>query len=135
VVEEQPVAEQDAEAEEQAPVDPDAIYDDGDAVIVPAPSADVFKSKPKPTPKPKAHYTQTLEFKQTIIPVMLTLGAIGLITAAMPFIVPANSGLAGLKDQGMFLAMLGGAGLVFLLFAGLNMMQVKSVLEAQKRRK
>lgn len=121
---------------EEVPADPDAIYDDGDAVIMPAPSADVFKSKPKPAPKPKkTKYTRTLEFKQTIIPIMLTLGAMGLLSAGLPFLVPASSGLATLKEQGMYLGVFAAAGAVFLAFAAMNILQVKSALEAQKRRK
>jgi hypothetical protein len=122
--------------EESVPADPEAIYDDGDAVIVPAPSPDVFKSKPKPAPKPKKpSYTTTLEFKQTIIPIMLTLGAIGLISAGLPFIVPSGSGLAQLREQGLYLGLFAVAGAMFLAFAGMNVMQVKSALEAQKRQK
>ena len=133
-----PVAEpapEEASADEETVADPSGIYDDGDAVIVPAPSAEVFRTKPKPTPKPKKHYTQTIEFKQTIIPVLLTLGVIGLFSAAMPFVVPSGSPLSRMRDEMGVIGLLGGMGFVLLAFAAMNIMQVKSALEAAKRAK
>jgi hypothetical protein len=122
-------AEPEASEENEQPADPNAIYDDGDAVIVPAPNADVFKAKAKPTPKPRTHYTQTLEFKRTVIPILLTLGVIALVTAGVPFVSPANSALAALRDATGILIGLAVLGVLFLAFAAMNILQVKASLK------
>jgi hypothetical protein len=123
------------EVSDESAYEPGEIYDDGDAVIVPAPSAEVFLAKPRPTPKPKSSYAQSIQFKQTVIPVLLTLGVIGILSAAMPFLSPSASGIAVLRGQPLLLTLLASVGLAFLVVAWLNMLQVKSTLDAQKTRK
>jgi hypothetical protein len=99
---------------------------------IPAPAPEVFRAKPKAPPKPRTHLTHKLEFKQTIIPVMLTVGAICLISAALPYLVAADSNLAAMKDMSFVGTMLV-VGLVFLVFGVLNAFQVKSTLESMKK--
>ncbi len=114
-------------------VDPEAIFDDGDAVIVPAPAPEVFRAKSKVGVKPKVHYTQTLEFKRTIVPVMLTVGSIALLSALLPMLMPADSLFNALKAQDTYLMLLGGVGVVFLVFAIFNAMQIKQSLAAKEK--
>ena len=126
-----PVAPPEETYEEPGAGDSGEVFDDDD-MNMPAPSADVFRAKPKAAPKPRTHYTHTLQFKQTIIPVMLTIGVIALISAGIPYLAPAESNLAAMK-QPMFIGVMAAVGVVFLVMGVLNALQVKSSLEAMKK--
>ncbi len=81
---------------------------------------------------PRKHYSHTLQFKQTLIPIMLTLGAIGLVSAVIPFMVTPDSALASMREQTGLIGAMAGVGVIFLAFAVMNMLVVKSALQAAK---
>jgi hypothetical protein len=107
--------------------------DDDDAVIVPAPDRAVFKPKSKPPAAPartqQAAY-QTLHFRQTVIPVMLTLGIIALVLAAIRLGISDDSVFA--KIPASVAGVLSLVGVLLLAVAGLNMMQVKQILDGKR---
>ena len=50
------------------------VIDDDDAVIVPAPTADVFAHHPAPVRAPRQPFYMRMSFRRTIIPILLTMG-------------------------------------------------------------
>ncbi len=105
------------------------IYE-GDDMDAPAPDASVFAPKARASAKarkPRQPYFQTLFFRQTAIPIMLTCGFIMLLTAGLALLSPADSMFAGFP--GWFSIVLIAFGLILLGLAGLNMVQVKNELE------
>ena len=101
------------------------IYE-SDEVMAPAPDASVFAPKAKPATAPRSSrtpYTQTLEFKRTVIPVMLTSGTIMLITAAAIFLAGVDSIFASIPAWLAIALLL--FGLILLSLAAMNMMQVR----------
>lgn len=105
--------------------------DDDDAVIVPAPDQSVFAPRPKAAPavrKARTPIYQTLEFRQTVIPIMLTSGVLAIVLGAIRF---------GLSDDSIFSAVHSSVAIVLIVLgfmllgaAALNIMQVKQMLEA-----
>ena len=112
-------------AEEQA---------DDAAVIAPAPSPEAFAPKRKaptrPVSKVKQPFYATLRFRQTVIPVMLTGGALFLLVGLSPVLVDTDSPLADLPTA--LTVSLCAMALVLLGLAVMNMLQVKHQLNEQK---
>jgi hypothetical protein len=109
----------------------DQIIDDDDQMNIPAPDAAVFAPKPKSAAEIKAHRTavyQSVEFRRTMIPILLTTGVLLLVFASMKFVLGADSPLS---DLPMWLpVMLILTSLALLATAVLNMLSVKSSLAA-----
>jgi hypothetical protein len=117
-----------------APSTESAAVDD-DAVIVPAPDASVFLHKPhyasKAKPKP---FGQSIQFRQTLIPVLLTAGFIMITLGVLHFVWSGeNNPLSDLP--GWLLAVLFLFGAMLWGLAAANMLSVKSAIEAQQRQR
>jgi hypothetical protein len=121
-----PVAQQAAQAGE-APVD-----DDG--VIVPAPDASVFFHKPDYAAKNKRPaFGQSVRFRQTSIPILLTSGLIMVVLGALHFLWSGeNNPMEGLPVW--LIAVLFLFGLLLWGLATANMLSVKAALDAQRRK-
>jgi hypothetical protein len=105
---------------------------DDDAVIVPAPDQSVFAPRAAPRPPVYRHMVQTLAFKRTIIPILLTLGVLCPVLGLLGFLVPSTSPLSVLRG-GWFSVPFVLIGLMNLAFAIVTMLQVKHELERQQR--
>lgn len=107
---------------------------DDDAVIVPAPDASVFLHKPQYAPRPKRQaFGQSIHFRQTLIPILLTAGFIMISLGALHFTWSSeNNPMTDLP--GWFLGVLFGFGALLWVLAVANMLSVKSALQAQARR-
>lgn len=106
---------------------------DDDAVIVPAPDASVFFHKPDYAAKPKRQaFGQSIRFRQTFIPILLTGGFIMIVLALLHFAWTGESNpLSELPTW--LLAVLVLFGLILWALAAANMMSVKSALAAQRK--
>jgi hypothetical protein len=104
------------------------IFDDEDAVIVPAPEPSAFIPKPKPTTtadfRARAAEKKRLEFKRTTIPILLTLGVIMFAFAALRYCLGPDSPLTTLPIWVPILLIIVGCGL--LAFAAMNMLSVQA---------
>ena len=100
---------------------------DDDAVIVPAPSPEVFAPRPALRPPVRQHTVQTLAFKRTIIPILLTLGVLCPVLGLLGFFVASTSPLSVLRSA-WFSVPFVLIGLLNLAFAYMTMMQVKHEL-------
>jgi len=97
------------------------IVDDDDTVSVPAPDATVFA--PRPVAIHRAAVYQTLEFRRTLIPVLLTCGVVLIAFASARHLLGQDSPL---NDLPPWLApVLFLTGTVLLALAVLNMLSVK----------
>ena len=99
---------------------------DDDAVIVPALPQAAF-SKPKAPLITHQHLVQKLAFRQTIIPVMLTLAKVCFATVVLGFLASADSPFVVFR-QGVILAGLLLLGTIFGAMAVLGILQVRSEL-------
>jgi hypothetical protein len=110
----------------------EATVDDDDAVIVPAPDASVFYHQPEYATKPKAApFGQSMGYRQTFIPVLLTAGFIMVVLGALHFLWNSeNNPMGGLPIW--LVAILFLFGLVMWGLAIANMLTVKQILDAQK---
>jgi hypothetical protein len=107
--------------------------DDDDAVIVPAPDQSVFATRSKTasyTRKPRVPVYQTLQFRQTVIPIMLTSGTLAIVLALIRFSLTDDSIFATVPAIVAIILLV--LGMLLLAAAGLNIMQVKQMLEAEK---
>ena len=107
---------------------------DDDAVIVPAPDASVFLHKPDYAAKnKKVAFGQSIRFRQTLIPILLTSGFIMVVLGALHFLWSGeNNPLGGLPVW--LLAVLFLFGLVLWGAAVANMLSVKHAIDAQRRK-
>jgi hypothetical protein len=106
--------------------------EDDDAVIVPAPDPAVFVHCPAPRPPVRVHRVQTLEFKRTIIPILLTLGVVCPALALVGLLAPPTSPLSVLRS-GWFAGPFVLIGVLNLALAVVTMLQVKHELEQRQR--
>jgi hypothetical protein len=95
---------------------------DDDETSMPAPDADVFA--PRHHAARRAAVYQTLEFRRTLIPILLTCGALLIAFASARHLVGPDSPLADLPPWMAPVLILSGT--VLLALAGLNMLSVKS---------
>jgi hypothetical protein len=100
---------------------------DDDAVIVPA-LAPTELARPRMAAPRRQHLSQKLYFKQTIIPILLTLGVICLVIPALGLISSQYSPFKTLAEI-YFMATFWPLGVAFLVFGLLTMFSVKKELE------
>lgn len=106
------------------------VIEDDDAVIVPAPEPAVFAHRPPPAPAKRDPFYARLSFRRTIIPILLTMG-VALPGCAIWWLLQEED--SPLKSLGwQFPATLTVIGIVMLLLAILNMIQVKHAMDAQR---
>ena len=116
---------------DHAPDSDGQIIDDDDAMNIPAPDASVFarKSRQAPAPRPRSSAIyQTIEFRRTMIPVLLTTGLIMIVFAIAKFSMSEDSPLGALPAW--LPVVLLGTGAVIFILAVFNMLSVKSAIAA-----
>jgi hypothetical protein len=106
--------------------DDSQIIDDDDAVIVPAPDASVFvpKAKPQTSAQARAEIARkkNLEYRRTLIPILLTTGTMCVIFSMLKLFAGADSMLANVPNwEPVIFAV---AGVLLLALAGVNMLSV-----------
>jgi hypothetical protein len=111
------------------------VVDDDDSVIVPAPDASAFIPKKKSTGSAEARAAiakkKSLEYRRTLIPILLTSGLLLLGFGVLKFVAGGDSTLQYIPSW-IPIALLC-AGVLLLALAGVNMMSVKQQLAAAKR--
>ena len=120
------------DATDDSPFD-HAPPEDDDAVIVPAPDQSVFAPRPKaaaPVRKGRVPVYQTLHFRQTVIPVMLTSGVMALLLGGIRFALSDDSIFSAVPSSIAIVLIV--LGLLLLGAAALNIVQVKQMIEAEK---
>lgn len=129
-------------AQEQAPVDHDAeiaaeadavahVVEDDDTLNVPAPSEDVLLHRtPRPPRAPRKLLSRSLFFKQTMIPILLTVGVILAGLGGWLMSMGEDSPLANAIWIPIALLAFGG---LMLVFAVITMLQVKAQLDSMKQ--
>lgn len=120
----------------QSPVDAGdvpAAVDDDDAVIVPAPDASVFFHKPDYAARQAAKvFGQSVRFRRTVIPILLTAGLVMNGLGALHFLWNnENNPMGGLPVW--LLIVLFFFGLATWGLAVANMLVVKQLLDPQKK--
>ncbi len=116
-----------------AEADPGVIVDDDDLRSIPAPDASVFEPRSKPAVsedfKAKATARKNLEFRRTLIPILLTCGVMMLGFASLKFLTGSDSMLATVPLWVPILLIL--AGLILIGLGVVNMLSVKAQLSPQ----
>ena len=113
------------------------ILDDDDAVIMPAPDAAVFAPRAGQAAQPprgafqRSALYQTIEFRRTIIPILLTCGGLMIGFGSLKYVMGEDSPLSELPVWLPVLLFVTGALLLGLAVA--NMLSVKHQLAAVKR--
>jgi hypothetical protein len=103
------------------------VVEDDDTLNLPAPSPELLAHRPAP-PRPRRELlSRTIGFKQTLIPILLTMGVLMIGIAAWSFMLGEESPVAG--DVVIQLSLLA-IGVVMLGFGVLTMFQVRSQLSA-----
>jgi hypothetical protein len=126
------IASDDDSADVGSEYDPNEIIDDGDAVIVPAPEPEVFAPHaPAKKPAKSVGVPNSLAFRRTIIPILLTCGVLLFGIGLLKWIGGADSLFSDMATA--LSATLCGAGAFLLLVAVLNMLQVKAEMAQVKR--
>ena len=101
------------------------VVEDDDTLNMPAPGPEAFAPR-RPVARPKRELvSRTVGFKQTLIPILLSQGALLPLIATYLLVLGEESPLAG--HAWIPLSLLG-IGLVLLLFAVLTMLQVRHQL-------
>jgi hypothetical protein len=116
------------------PSEEQPIVDDDDSVNVPAPDAAVFAPKVRLTPARRtgrAAMYQTIEFRRTIIPILLTCGTLMIVFGSLKYTMGQDSALAELP--GWLPIVLFTTGAVLLSLAVVNMLSVKHQLVDVKK--
>ena len=107
------------------------IVEDDDTLNMPAPTPDMIAyRRPAPPPRKRVHLSRTLGFKQTIIPVLLTMGVLLPAIAGWNFALGEESPIA---DAPWIPLTLLGIGLIMLVLGVITMFQVKHQLGAMKQ--
>lgn len=102
-----------------------------DMMMAPAAPMEYLAHTPsRPRHDPRLQVLKSLHFRRTLIPILLTTGALLLILCGAVFVVGADSPFANLrKSENVWIPMgLGIAGLLLLGLAALNMLHVRSEL-------
>jgi hypothetical protein len=105
------------------------VVDDDDAVIVPAPSPEVFVHRPAPPRAPRLPLYARMGFRRTIIPILLTMGVALPACAAWWCTLDEDSPLKLLGLR--FPITLAVVGVVLLALGIVNVIQVKHQLEIE----
>lgn len=101
---------------------------------MPAPDESVFAPRAKSAPvvrKAKVPVYQTLHFRQTVIPIMLTSGVLSLVLAGIRFSLPDDSFFAAVPTIVAIVLVI--MGIMLLGFGIINMLMVKQMLEDAKK--
>jgi hypothetical protein len=119
-----------AEAAAGSPAPADAISNDvaaanDDAVFIPT-SPPSYSAPRLPVPIHKGHFVQSIKFRQTTVPILLTMGLICLMTAFMGYVVDDSSPFHGLRSGGLVVSLLA-------LSAGFWGFGVMTMLSLRKR--
>ena len=116
-------------------VDQSQVVDDDDSVIVPAPDASVFNPKKKSITsaeaRAKIQKKKRLEYRRTLIPILLTTGTLLLIFGVLKFLAGPDSQLANLPGWAPLVLL--GVGAFLLVLAAINMLSVKQELTANAK--
>jgi hypothetical protein len=118
-------AQHDAEVAAEADAIAHVVEDD-DTLNLPAPPPEAFAHRPPP-PRPYRPASRTVGFKQTMIPILLTMGVMLSGIAAWSFVLGEESPVAG--HAWIPIAVLA-IGVVMLGFAVMTMLQVRNQLAA-----
>jgi hypothetical protein len=96
--------------------------DEDDAVVVPAAPLSALGPHARPAVRRHSRSAASAQkFRQTIIPILVTLGALMFVTAALKYVVHPDAPLAALP--GWVALVLVGGGVVLMLLAVINMIQ------------
>lgn len=107
-----------------------AATDADDLVNVPAPSMDVFRSRRKPAAPARIPMHRSIEFRRTIVPILLTFGLTLPILGGSWFATDEDSPFR-LLGQGLPLALIC-IGVMLLGIGLLNVVQLKRELHGRK---
>jgi len=113
--------------------EPDApIYDDGDAVIVPAPSAEYLAHTHPTVPgrAPAMANYQKLDYKRTMIPILLSVGVCMVGLGVTKWLFGEDTKLGNMPIWAPFVLFF--FALVSWVFGVLMMLQVKNALDQQR---
>jgi hypothetical protein len=103
---------------------PSQVVDDDDAMLMPAPSIDYLAHHPHQPAHPKrASVSKSPAFRQTVIPVLLTTGALMLVAVVLKWVVHPDAPLAAMPTWMVVLLVV--SGIAILAVAGLNVIQVQ----------
>lgn len=114
--------EAEVEAEAQAIAH---VVEDDDTLNLPAPSPEMLAHRPLPSRAKKELISRTVGFKQTLIPILLTMGVMMAGIAAWSFALGEESPVAAAAWIPMAVL---GIGAVMLVLAVITMLQVRSQL-------
>jgi hypothetical protein len=107
------------------------IVEDDDTLNMPAPTPDMIAyRRPAPPPRKRVHLSRTLGFKQTIIPILLTMGVLLPAIAGWNFALGEESPIA---DAVWIPLTLLGIGVIMLVLGVITMFQVKHQLDTMKQ--
>jgi hypothetical protein len=106
-----------------------AVIDDDDAVIVPPPDPSVFEYSSKATADMRAKVARqkSIDFRRTLIPILLTCGVLLIIFGSLKFVSGPDSVLTDLSigiPIGLFVM-----AIILLALAAVNMISVKKQME------
>ena len=104
--------------------------DDDDAMLAPAPDASAFAYHAPPSRSTGKKLAQSSEFKQTLIPILLTSGLLLIVFGLLKFILGPDSPYSNLP--GWVIGMTCGMGALLLVFALFTMLQVKDQLSRSR---
>ncbi|HSV13678.1 MAG TPA: hypothetical protein VLI90_05425 [Tepidisphaeraceae bacterium] len=110
------------------------IIDDDDSVNIPAPDATVFAPRPRTRPALRTGRSviyQTIEFRRTIIPILLTCGTLVILFGSLKYTLGPDSALAELPSWLPVVLFITGA--VLIALAVVNMLSVKHQLADVKK--
>ena len=104
--------------------------EDDAAVLAPAAPFESLAHTPYEYKRPKrVPFHQTLSFKQTTIPIGLTLGALLPLVAVLPFVMNEDSAMGALREHIWFSSAFAAVGLLMLGYGVYQMFEVKKELE------
>ncbi len=121
---EERIIDHEAEVEAEAQAIAHVVEDD-DTLNMPAPSAEMLAHRPRPPRARGELLSRTVGFKQTLIPILLTMGVMLAGIAAWSFALGEESPVAA---EGWITVAVLGIGAVMLVLAVITMLQVRSQL-------
>ena len=101
------------------------VVDDDDMLNMPTPSPEMLAHRPAPVRKPRELRSRSVGFKQTLIPILLTMGVMMSGIAVWSFALGEESPVAAAPGITIGIASMG---VVMLVFAVVTMLQVRHQL-------